>query len=489
MPINPEDIIIDKPKGEKGGLNPDNIEPDYSRPWRFGSEILETIKNVGKVYPAFEAAAQMATSSYGIPISGLVGLVALPFGADSANNAIEATQKFLVYQSQTQGGQQLTNAVNYPNQKLRDLGQWVGDKSDNPIAAAMSSALIEASPALTGLTKLAPKTMQVNVSTVEHGINKGVRPSVVKKELWNQREKYMQNAQIAVDEIVTNKDNLRLSDRDGNVNVGKLPKTLEEFSQAINQTKNNIYAQYDALSKKADASGAYVPMTPIVAELDNLMSDRVLQTLSPETIKYAEMRKAAFTEPVDPNNPTGGRISKEFSTQETQKMVQLLNQSEKAFYANPTPEMKGRAYVDALIANNLRSGLDAAVEGSTGVEYQPLKIKYGALRMLETDVTKRAIVDARKNIVGLIDFSDIFSSSQLMQGLIAQQPGLLASGATIKGVSAFFKRMNDPNHIINKMFQKYDKSNQIPSETTLEVTPGYVIGTQSGIIKKKEENE
>jgi hypothetical protein len=171
---------------------------------------------------------------------------------------------------------------------------------------------------------------------------------------------------------------------------------------------------------------------------------------------------------------------KSFSTQESQQMVQILNQSEKAFYANPTPELKGKAYVDSLIANNLRAGLDAAIEGATDTAYQPLKNKYGALRMLETDVTKRAIVDGRKNIVGLIDFSDIFSSSQLMQGLLAQQPALIASGMTIKGMSAWFKKRNDPNHIISKMFEKADKSKTIIPQERLTFTPGVMAGAIAG---------
>jgi hypothetical protein len=477
MPINPEDVIVDRASNESLGLNPSNITKDSEKSWKYVSEMVGTLKNIGKVYPAFETAANIATSTYGVPISGLVGLAALPFGADAANSAIEAVQKFMVYQPQTEGGQQRTNAVNVPLQKLDELGGKAGGMAKDPITATAIHTLISASPALMGLPK-APKIQGNFVNTVQQGINKGVRPSVSKKELWGQREKYMQNAGIAVDEVINNKQNLKLTDREGNVKHGELPKTLEEFSQAIEQTKRAIYSEYDGLSKSADAQGAAVNMGPVISELRAITENKVLQTIDPGTISYARSRMDALVKP--PIKDSAMIEPKSFSTQESQQMVQILNQSEKAFYANPTPELKGKAYVDSLIANNLRAGLDAAIEGATDTAYQPLKNKYGALRMLETDVTKRAIVDGRKNIVGLIDFSDIFSSSQLMQGLLAQQPALIASGMTIKGMSAWFKKRNDPNYIISKMFEKVDKSKTIIPKERLTFTPGVVAGSMAG---------
>ena len=469
MPINPEDVMVDRIEGK--GINPANIAKDSERPIKYASEMVNTIKRLGEVIPAFETVANLATSSYGVPISGLVGLAALPFGAEASKNAIEAVQKFTIYQPQTEGGKQLTEAATYPMSKLDELGKYASDKIENPVVGAMVNAGVVAAPALLGGGRTAPKTNVGYPKAVEFGINKGVRPPITKKEVMGQRERYMENAQIAVDEIIQNKDNLKMSDREGNVVSGKLPESLDQFSQAINQTKNKIFEEYDALSKQADTAGAAVNMAPIVTELDGIVSNRVLQTMSPETIAYANSRKASLD-------------GKSFTTQEAQQMVQILNQSEKAYYANPTPELKGKAYVDGLIASNLRSGLDAAIESATGIEYQPLKQKYGALRMLETDVTKRAIVDARKNIKGLIDFSDIFSSSQVVQGLMSQQPAILASGLAVKGVSGWIKNINDPNKIIGKMFQKAEKNSQINYVEKYPITPGFAVSAIAGEDKE-----
>ena len=476
MPIKTEEIKWDDPVSEK--VNTKGISWDSDRPMKYVSEMVGTIKRLAEVVPAFETAANIATSTYGIPISGLVGLAALPFGVQNSKNAIDAVQKFMVYQPQTEGGKQLTEAATLPMQKLDEFGRSVSDKIENPIVGAITNAVIDAAPALIGAGRTSPKVGGGQLGVVEHGINKGVRPPITKKEVLSQRNRYMENANIAVDEIINNKNNLKLMDRDGNTVAGELPKSLDQFSQAISQTKNDIFKEYDSLSKSADSRGASVNMGPIISELRAITSDRVLETLSPETISYANSRMAALTEAPIKDSPF--RAPKSFSTQEAQTMVKMLNQSEKAYYANPTPELKGKAYIDGLIANNLRAGLDAAVEDATGIEYQPLKLKYGALRMLETDVTKRSIVDARKNIKGLIDFSDIFSSSQVVQGLIAQQPALLASGMTVKAFSGFIKSMNDPNKIISKMFEKSEKNRNINYVEKPPITHGFAFSAVAG---------
>jgi hypothetical protein len=147
--------------------------------------------------------------------------------------------------------------------------------------------------------------------------------------------------------------------------------------------------------------------------------------------------------------------------------------------------MKGKAYVDAMIANNLRAGLDGEIQFATGKEYAPLKQKYGALRMLETDVTKRAIVDGRKNIRGLIDFSDIFSGSQLVSGVLSSNPATIGGALTAKFISGVTKYINDPNRIVSNMFSKAELYNQIKPRKPITVTPGYVLGAKSGELEEQ----
>jgi hypothetical protein len=279
----------------------------------------------------------------------------------------------------------------------------------------------------------------------------------------------MKNADTAVREIINNKKNLQLTDKDGNVRTG-LPKSLDEFNQAIDQTKRRIFNEYDSMAKKTNEA---VYMDPIAAELSGVINNKVMQTASPETVKYAIERQKAL-------------LGKKFTATEAQEMSQIYNQTLDAFYKNPSMEMKGKAYVDSLIANNLKAALDASIEKASGPQYQALKRKYGALRMLETDVTKRAIVDARKNIKGLIDFTDIFSSHQLVYGMFSGQLPSVAAGATVKLLMQRMKFLNDPNRIVGKMFKQSDKYIQKAKKKPGVVPKAMLgIGVMEGQINKE----
>lgn len=452
---------------------------------RFLEKSEQTLKRLQEPLSVGETAATLATSTYGVPLSGLAGLFALPLGLETARKTVEAVQKGLVYQPQTKGGQQLTEAITYPLQKLEELGGYTGEKIEKagyptlgaaahsaivgaPVIAAGGRAVLKPSPAKM-LTKIDAKISQA----IDHGINKAIRPSVVKKEMYGQVETYRNKARTAVKEIIKNRDNLNIIDESG-ARISGLPKTLNQFSQAIEQVKRSIFEEYDSLAKQADkvkptrdlkypikdgenivfkkGDYPYIEQNPIAINLSKigkrlepLINNKILQDFSPETINYAIERMNILRE------------RGYYTAVETQEAVQLLNQTLKNFYKNPSIEMKGKSLVDSMIANNLRKQLDSVIEQSTGKDYQVLKNKYGALRELETDVTKRSIVDARKNIKGLIDFSDVYTGYHIARGLLAGEPSTLVAGAAAKGIARYLKYRNEPNRIIKSMFDDVEK--------------------------------
>ena len=110
-----------------------------------------------------------------------------------------------------------------------------------------------------------------------------------------------------------------------------------------------------------------------------------------------------------------------------------------------------------MVVNNLRKELDNVITGASGEGYQELKRSYGALKAVEKEVTHRAIVDARKNVQGLIDFTDIFTSGELVSGLATMNPAVIGKGVFMRGVKELYKAMNDPNRIVKNMFTDVDK--------------------------------
>ena len=88
----------------------------------------QTMEDIGQVYPALETAATWITSLYGLPLSGLMGLLSLPAGVDTSKKVIEKAQELLIYQPQTKRGQRLLEASMYPLAKWQEVAAVGGEK-------------------------------------------------------------------------------------------------------------------------------------------------------------------------------------------------------------------------------------------------------------------------------------------------------------------------------------------------------------------------
>ncbi len=300
---------------------------------------------------------------------------------------------------------------------------------------------------------------------------KGVKPSTGGINTATQAENYNKNVLNAIKTIVENKPNLKILDEYGEL-TGKTPTTLKEFTQAIDQTKKNIFEKYDALAKQAGEKGVEVGLNGIVKDLDNVANNTVVKDLHPELANYAEQRAMAL-------NKRGV-----YTTEEAQSAIENLNKSLEAFYKNPSYDSASKASIDALIANKLRVGLDDLIEKTASPGYQELKNKYGSLKAIEKDVVKRMVVDARKNNKGLIDFTDIMSASDIVRGISELSVGGLVKGVTMKGIAEWYKYINSPNTAIKHLFENAERYNITGGSPTTE--QGKILPrTQSETTYKK----
>lgn len=317
-----------------------------------------------------------------------------------------------------------------------------------------------AADAATMATRKAPGAIDKELTkAITEGVQKAVRPSVAGKSTSGQAKAYFDKATDAVKRIVENKTALSLTDDAGEKVAGQLPKTLGQFSEAVEQTKKNIFKEYDNLARSAGAAGAEVKLTPIAVELDKVISNKIVADLNPEIAEYALKRQEALWK------------RKTYTTEEAQDAIAQLNNSLQAYYKNPTYENASKAGVDALIVNNMRKALDDVIEQTTGPGYQQLKRSYGALKSIEKDVVHRAVVDARKNTKGLIDFSDIFSGSALVNGVLSMSPATIASAGAAGGIARFYKYLNDPNRIVKGMFGNVEKLMEKRAKTSASFNP------------------
>ncbi|RPI49105.1 MAG: hypothetical protein EHM49_10475, partial [Deltaproteobacteria bacterium] len=153
--ILPEDKAALYQEAKRRGLVP-GFKPEITKPsliQQVGQGAFRTAQNIGSVWGPAETALSMATQAYGVPASGLAMLAGLPFGKERQWG--EAVQKALIYQPQTQAGQELTGAISYPFEKLGEVAESASQETmevtGSPVIATAIGTAIQASPLLLGI--------------------------------------------------------------------------------------------------------------------------------------------------------------------------------------------------------------------------------------------------------------------------------------------------------------------------------------------------
>lgn len=280
-------------------------------------------------------------------------------------------------------------------------------------------------------------------SFIKRAYTRAAKPGVSGKQTAAQLDRYHERARDAISSIVENKPNLRFTDPAGQTTVGELPKSLEQFAEAIDQTKQSIFQKYDAMAKTTGQIGIHVDLSGIVSELQKIANDQVAAAFFPDVTKYAESMADSLSK------------LKSLSPSDAQNAIQGMNASLKAFYRAPSFDIANRAGVAAMIANRLRSELDQSVEYAVGPGYQDLKNQYGALKTIEKDVVNRAQVVARQEAGGGLfgRLADVASAAEVLEALTTLNPTPLVKGAAMKGWAEFVKRQRDPNRAVMKLFE------------------------------------
>jgi hypothetical protein len=289
--------------------------------------------------------------------------------------------------------------------------------------------------------KLVPAPLESRLTNIiKEGFNKGIRPTIVGKSNAAQAAKYYDKAQTAVESIVKNKQNLSFYDDAGNAVKGKLPGTLTEFAQSIDQTKRSTFNQYDAMLRASNDVGRTVDLNPVASEMSAFSSDQINLMTGGSGITRAKELEAVMS-------------GKKLTLVQAQDLLANLNNRTKAYLRNPSPDQVSGYAVDLLAANNLRRALDTAVENSG---YMGLRRDYGALREIEKEVSNRALVDARKNTKGLLDFTDIYTAAEMARAIGTMSPGGAATAGLMRGIKEYYKYLNNPNRAVKNMFSQAD---------------------------------
>lgn len=340
----------------------------------------------------------------------------------------------------------------FPGSRLMDVGKYAvgaGTASGLARTAYPESPYVDLAAQLVGGAGIpAIKTgyqalTRPKPADIEKGIAKGIRPSVVGKGTAAEAQRYSDQAKVAVNTILENKNNLRFTDETGQVIIaqGELPKNLKQFGEAIEQTRQSIYKEYNAMTKQAGQAPQKIDLSRVANELDIIANDPAVLREAPRAARYAKQRADAYRNNV-------------YSPEEAEQAIAINNRKLRVL---PTQADANNAWVDKLVNDKLRLELDNLIENAVGTGYKELKNKYGALKTIEKDVTHRAWIDARKPEAGFFDVTNVFTGFEAIRGILSGNIGMIVAAAGSKGIANWMKWINNPNRTVKNLFINAEK--------------------------------
>lgn len=416
-------------------------------------EGIDTIRQGAAPIPAAEAGLKIESgiaSAVSSPLSPLFAPVnkAISAVADKVGN-IPAVQKFAMSpagKTTARVAGDLANAGNV-------AGTIAGVDQIVKAAPKVSGAVADTSKTIKSINSVAdtltPKAP--NPDAIVSAYNKAIKPTVAGKTGPGQLDAYNGSVVSAVKSITNNQPKLSF-ETDTGTEAGRLPQTRAELADAVAQTKQSLFKQYDALAKQTSGQGVQIPLEKAGNALNEVVSSEALKLTNPGAVQYAKDMQSRL------QNPDGSY--KAVTPDIAQSAIANWNASLKAFYRNPTYESASRAAIDAGVVSHLRETLDDAIHNATGANYQALKHQYGALSSIEKDVNKAAIMQAKQtgtNTSGLGKYVDVFSGGDMVSGLLSLNPALFAKGAAQAGISHFFQWLNSPDRAVSSMFKAASK--------------------------------
>lgn len=296
---------------------------------------------------------------------------------------------------------------------------------------------------------------------VKKYVEKSIKPTVKWKLSQTSYDDYMDDVVDWLSDMVKNKELLQYTDDAWEIVTWKLPTNMRETSEAIGNYKKVIYDMYNDIAKKAWDAGARVNLNKVYNQLDDLWDDIAQNIANPWTKNIIDTFKKSLIDYSDD--------AWTIAIEDAQKLTQDLNKQLTAFFRNPNMNDVSKNAIVANMNKGLKNAineslddvLDAGIKNwsTASQQYTQLKRIYGSLSNIEDEVSKRALVEARKNIKWLSDtLLDSFAWWEITDALLTLNPVKATKAWIIKWISSWYNYLNSPNTNIRKLFETIDKA-------------------------------
>lgn len=316
-----------------------------------------------------------------------------------------------------------------------------------------------------------PKSQADNVrKEAEQYINKSIKPTVKWKMNQADYNKFIDDTLDIVDLMDKNKWILQYTDDAWNAVKWQMPTNMRETSEALWNLKKVLYDQYNEIAKQAGDAGARVNMNKAFQQLDDLSKDISQNIANPQTKNIIDTYKDALLQYTD----DAGTIAIE----DAQKLTQDFNKQLTAFFKNPNMNDVSRNSIIAqlnkwtkdAINDSIDDVLDNSIKNgsSASSQYTQLKSFYGKIKTIEDEISKRALVEARKNAKGLSStILDSLSWWELTSAVLSLDPVKAGKAWVMNLISRYYNYVNNPNTQLNNLFKLVERTNNPTTTQTI----------------------
>ncbi len=245
------------------------------------------------------------------------------------------------------------------------------------------------------------------------------------------------------------------------VNQWFKPKDAKEAMEAINKTKQNIWAKVQQgnqqVTKTTNWNEIWSDIYKFLNDSDNDAIFRANPELETRLIKYAE-------------EVAGNRRFQNLTQDQLQELLTDVNSKIpstaflKQLDTNPIETQK-----NAVLAIILRDKLENNLMETIGTNNQALRNSYWAVRQLEKDLARRYWVYARQNPEWLADMFWIDAIPEMIMWVLRWDIGWVVWGLAKRTLIWKLKQANNPNNIIKDIFKKQSKIKNLPSKPSSNV--------------------
>ncbi len=285
-----------------------------------------------------------------------------------------------------------------------------------------------------------PKTIPEFREIATKTMDKVLRPTATGKVTYSQKQKYNEQVNTVIEEIIKNKN--KITQESPLPSGQNVPQDINDLHQAHQRTEKIFYDNWKNLEASAGKQ-SYLPVENVISKLNTEFVN------NPNKSKEVRNSAKKIISHLDNARRNLGAVT---------EIIEDFNQDLKSSFAKNDFSSLVQPKAKAQIM--LRDLVDKFISSKTGGAWQAERNKYAAFKVVEKDLARAVYRNAKASGNGGIlgQLSNVYGNMELASSIFSSNPQYaITRGLISKGSSWLLRRMTDENLKIKNVFKEADR--------------------------------